>query len=113
MIRYEVPTCCFFAKVSDFLWMVQCSLSNNIPICIGWQSTYFTNKSLINRIFYILQINESATSVALITETMKRAQKAAEENRKQEMCEKKPTFDQIFVAFGGFHIEIVEFVRGS
>ena len=36
--------------------------------------------------FYLPQINQSPTSVAAVAETMKSAQKIAEENRKQEIC---------------------------
>ena len=56
---------------------------------------------------------------------MKRAQKIAEENRKQEICvtydlaiakiahqlqeEEVPKFDNVFFALGGFHIEMAAF----
>ena len=80
VIGSEAPTLLFSAKVSDFLWMAQCSLSNNVPMWVGWNSTLFEDKSPINKIFYLPQINQSPTSVAVVAETMKRAQKIAEEN---------------------------------
>ena len=53
---------------------------------IGWNSTFSADKSPVNRIFYVPQINESPPSVAVVAETMKRTQKIADENRKQEIC---------------------------
>ena len=53
---------------------------------VGWNSTFSADKSPVNRIFYLPQINESTPSVAVVAETMKRTQKIADENRKQEIC---------------------------
>ena len=55
VIRNKVPTSLFYAKVSDFLWMVQCSLSNNVEIWVGRSATFLADKSPINRIFYLSQ----------------------------------------------------------
>ena len=126
VIGNEVPTSLFSAKVSDFLCITQCSLSNNVPMWVGWNSTLFEDKLPINKIFYLPQINQPPTSVEVVPETMKRGQKIAEENRKQEICvtydlgiakialqlqeEEAPKFDNIFVVLGGFHIEMAAFV---
>ena len=83
VIRDEVLTSLFSANVSDFLWMAQCSLSNNVTMWIGWNSTLFADKSPINRNKLLTdkpQIYHSPTSVAVIAKTMKRAQKIAKEN---------------------------------
>ena len=125
MMQNRVLTLLFSAKVSDFLWMAQCSLSNNVPMWVGWNSTLFVDKSPINDIVYLPQINHSPTSVAVVAETMKRAGKIAEENRKQEICvtydltiakialqlqeEEAPKFETVFIALGVFHIEMKVF----
>ena len=44
VIGNEVPTLLFSEKVSDFLWMALCSLSNNVPMWVGWNSTLFEDK---------------------------------------------------------------------
>ena len=73
VVGNEVSTSLFSAKVSDFLWMAQFSLSNNVPMWVGSNSTLFVVKSPINKIFYLPQINRSLMSVAVVSETMKRA----------------------------------------
>ena len=53
VIRNKVQTSLFPTKVSDFLWMAQCNLSDNLPVWAGWNSTLFTDKSPIDRILYL------------------------------------------------------------
>ena len=84
----------------------------------GWAQnpTHFRVRSILKP-----QIYHSPTSVAVIAKTMKRAQKIAKENWKEELCvtydlaiakivlqpqEWKATkFDNVFVALGCFHID--------
>ena len=62
------------------MWMGQCSL------LAGWNSTVSADKLLINRMLCLPQIHQLLASSTVAAETAKRAQKIAEENRKQEIC---------------------------
>ena len=75
--------------------------------------------------WYLSDINQSPTSTAVVKETMKRPQQLAVECGKHEIVltydlaiakmameiqiEKVPTFDNILVTLGSFHIELAFF----
>ena len=86
MIRNKVPTWLFSTKVSDFWRMAQCSLSNNVPMWLGWNSTIFPDKSPINKIFYLPQTNQLPIVSAVVAETMKRGQQLLKKIERKEFA---------------------------
>ena len=86
MIRNKVPTWLFSTKVSDFWWMAQCSLSNNVPMWVGWNSTISPDKSPINKIFYLPQTNQLLIVSAVVAETMKRGQQLLKKIERKEFA---------------------------
>ena len=79
----------------------------------------------IEKIWYMRQINLSPTSNSVVVETMKRAQRVAEESNKDSIAvtydlaiakvamqiqtEEAPKYDNVYVAMGAFHIELALF----
>ena len=108
-------------KRSDFLWMVSNVVKSNTPMWGGWNSKYTNQIVPQHKIFYLPQIKESPTCKSVVLETLKRAQRIAEECHLSSInvtydlniakdafaiqCEESPTFDNIFISLGSFHIE--------
>ena len=57
---------------------------------VGWNSKHIPKSNEIQKVWYLPQINQSPTSVAVVAETLKRAQIIAEECRKKTIS---VTFD--------------------
>ena len=113
-------------KVNDLLWMIQFSIpSKSTRMCAGWNAQHRIDKKVTEKIWYLQAINQSPTSTSVVKETLKRAQKLAVECRKHGIVltydlamgkmameiqiEEAPTFDNIFVTLGSFHIGMAFF----
>ena len=86
----------------------------------GWNSTYGPREESMQKVWYLKQMNESPTSISVVAETLKRSQKVAEECNEnsisviydlaiakvamQLQAEEKPTYDNVFIHLGPFHI---------
>ena len=121
--RLLVPNTYKEARICDILWMMDFkSLPETTPMWVGWNSQLFPNTTAdMQKVWYLPQINESPTSISVVAETMKRAQRVASECNKKSIAvtydlaiakiasqlqaEESPKYDNIFVAFGAFHIE--------
>ena len=96
-----------------------CSKQDDIPIWVGWKARPTIKKqNTLQKVRYLHQINESPTSISVVQETMKRAQKIANEcSRKtiadtydlaiakssmQLQAEESPTYDNLFINMGDF-----------
>ena len=87
---------------------------------VGWNSRYGPREESMQKVWYLKQMNESPTSTSVVAETLKRSQKVAEECNKynisvtydlaiakvamQLQAEEKPTYDNVFIHLGPFHI---------
>ena len=99
------------AQQYNFLWTSDLTFnrqSGDVLMWVGWNS------------WYLKQMNESPTSTSVVTETLKQSQKVAEECDKnsisvtynlaigkvamQVQAEEKPTYDNVFIHLGSFHI---------
>ena len=123
--RQRIPESYQVAKVNDLLWMIQFSiLPKSTAMWVGWNVQHRIDKKATEKIWYLPAINQSPTST-VVKETMKRAQQLAVECGKREVAltydlaiakmvmeiqtEEAPTFDDIFVTLGSFHIEMAFF----
>ena len=124
--RVYVPDVRIKARMWDSLWMMEfCFWPANTPMWVGWNSKQIPNSNEIQKVWYVPQINQSPTSVAVAAETLKRAQIIVEECRKKTISvtfdlaiekialqlqpEESPKFNNVFVALGPFHIELAMF----
>ena len=106
--------------------MIQFSiLPKSTPMWVGWNAQHRIDKKATKKIWYLPAINQSPTSATVVKEMMKRAQQLAVECEKREFIltydlaiakiameiqiEETPTFDNIFVTLGSFHIEMTFF----
>ena len=87
---------------------------------VGWNSKYGSWEESIQKIWHLKQMNELPTSTSVVAQTIKRSQKVAEECHKysisvtyvlaivkvamQLQAEEKPTYDNVFIHLGPFHI---------
>ena len=87
---------------------------------VGWNSRYGPQEESTQKVWHLKQMNNSPTSTSAVAETLKQSQKVAEECNKYNMCdtcdlaiakvamqlqaEEKPTYDNVFIHFGPFHI---------
>ena len=87
---------------------------------LGWNSRYGPQEESTQKVWYLKQMNESPTSTTVVAETLKRSQNVAEECNKYNMsvtcdlaiakvamqlqAEEKPTYDNVFIDLGPFHI---------
>ena len=87
---------------------------------VGWNSRYGPQEDSTQKVWYLKQINESPSSTSVVVEALKRSQKVAEECNKyiisvtydlvipkvamQLQAEEKPTYDNVFIHLGPFHI---------
>ena len=92
---------------------------------IGWNAQHRIDKKATEKIWCLPAISQSPTSTAVVKETMKKAQQFAVEYGKREITltynlaiakmameiqiEEAPTFDNILVTLGSFHIEMAFF----
>ena len=105
----------------DTLWMIAFNNSYNTPMWTGFntQHTYETNHQEVG---YMKHIKLPPTRYDVVRETLVRSQAVAKECgqsqalvtydlaiakiAKKIQCESSPEFDNVFVMFGSFHIEL-------
>ena len=111
------------AQQHNFLWTSDLTFnrqSGNVPMWVGWNSRYGPQEESMQKVWYLKQMNESPTSTSVVAETLKPLQKVAEECNKynisvtydlaiakvamQLQAEEKPTYDNVFIHLGPFHI---------
>jgi hypothetical protein len=110
----------------DLAWLVSHFLKiPNIPAWVGYNSMIYQDNSSKQTISYLTTINESPTTVSVVLETMRQAQKVAEECNEDYMevtydlaiakvalqiqSMETPQFDNLFIHFGSFHIIMAYF----
>ena len=125
--RLYVPDSKRQSWLKDVLWMADI-LTNDIkgtPMWVGWNALLHPQYQHIQKIWYMRQLNQSPTSNSVVVETMKKAQRVAEEAHKdniavtydlaiakvamQIQAEESPKYDNLFIAMGAFHIEMALF----
>ena len=123
--RQRIPGSYQLAKVNDLLWIIYFSISSkSTPMWVRWNAQHRIDKKVTEKIRHVLAINQSPTLIA-IKKTIKRTQQMAVECRKREIAltydlaiaemameiqiKEPPTFDNIFVTLGSFHIEMASF----
>ena len=113
--RSYVPDSQKDSWLKDFLWMTDLFTNNlkTTPMWVGWNSLLYPRKLHYQKIWYLRQLNQSPTSCSVVVETMKKAQRVAEEahmdNAMQIQAEESPKYDNLFIAMGAFHIEMALF----
>ena len=124
--RHYIPDSYHSARFKDIIWMTEASFFPvETPMWVGWNSSYSSYTEASEVIWYLPQINISPTSNAVVRETMKRAQRMAVECNKENIAvtydlaiakmameiqvEEAPQFDNVFAAFGSFHVEMSYF----
>ena len=76
--RLNCPESYKKAQVKDFLWIADLTSSKqeDIPMWVGWNARQTIKKqNTLQKVWYLPQINESPTSILVVQETVKRAQK--------------------------------------
>ena len=98
---------------------------NETPMWTGWNSRQkkkSEEKKIIQKVWYLAQINESTTSNSDVVETLRRSLKIADAANGDSIsvtydltiakiglpvqAKEKPTFDRFFILLAFFHIEI-------
>ena len=113
------------AKRKDTLWMVSHALLAQTPMWVGWNSALTVDTLPRQSIGYMANLNMSPTRLDVVAETMRISQKLAKECEEshvlvhydlaiakpalQIQSTDSPAFDNIFVGFGAFHIELAYF----
>ena len=80
--RTKVPNSWKKAQQHNFLWTSDLAFnrqSGDVPMWVGWNSRYGPREESMQRVWYLKQMNGSPTSTSVVTEAVKRSQKAAEE----------------------------------
>ncbi len=109
----------------DVLWMMSTAMLENVPMWVGWNSRVTLDPSPPQNIGYMENICLPPTRLDVVVETMKRSQKTAEECGDnyaivtyylavaklalQIQSEETPTFDNVCVCLGAFHICLAYF----
>ena len=92
---------------------------------VGWNVRQTIKKqNTLQKVWYLPQINESPTSISVVQETMKKTAKECSrktiavtydleiaKSSMQLQAEESPTYDNLFIILGGFHIELAFFTR--
>lgn len=124
--RQVTPSNCDFIKKLDYMWLFSHFLNvSNTPMWVGFNSKVVEDDSLKQNVFYLTPIPYSPTNKNVVYETMRQAQKVAEECQQkyiqvtydlaiariayQIQSTKKPEFDNLFIHLGGFHIMMSHF----
>ena len=92
------------------------------PLWAGWNSLNFPDTSIMHKVWYLPQINQSPTTTTVVAETMNRAQRIAHECKKKYIAvtydlaiakvamkiqaTEMPKYDNIFINLGAFHVKM-------
>ncbi|EFN63888.1 hypothetical protein EAG_08093, partial [Camponotus floridanus] len=111
----------------DVLWMISYALEiPNTPMWVGFNSKFIEDfNTAQQKICYLTPINDSPTGKEVVLQTMKESQKIADELGEkcinviydlaiakvamQIQASEKPTYDNLFIHLGAFHIMIAYF----
>ena len=121
-IAFPPPSCHSYARSLDTLWsLAKVYFNETIPMWTEWNSLHVVDENPKQTVCYMDHIQQPATRLDVVKETLKRSQsvsKACGEEftlitydlavakiAKQLQCAESPTFDDIFIMFGSFHIE--------
>ena len=130
-----MPITSFSPQWLDLKRMIAFSFSRDVPMWVGWnarrESLNISNNiwpssaQFTQSIFYLPQINQSSSSIAVVGETLKRALAFAKQIERdsiavtydltiakiavQLQAEESPKYDKVFVAIGSFHMELAMF----
>lgn len=113
------------ATDKDLLWIMSLSRVDSVPMWLGYNCMMSTDHSEKQQIEYLPPINSSPTSYAIVNETLIMAKEIAEKCHQQHIIvtydlaiakmamqiqeKEKPTFENIFVNLGAFHMEMAFF----
>ena len=108
----------------DILWMLSMKLES-APLWTGWNCLVTEDQLPLQRIGYMENINHPPTQLDVIVETLCISQKVAEECGEkyaivtydlaiakpalQIQSQESPTYDNVFICFGAFHISLAYF----
>ena len=110
----------------DTIWMVSHALGlPNVPMWVGFNSRINDHDSPQQIISYLTPINASPTNTSIVLQTMEQSKKIAEDLQQpsiqvtydlaiakvalQIQASEKPTFDNLFIHLGPFHIMMAYF----
>ena len=125
-LSLNVPPSVEKAKEADILWMINLHVSSmRTPLWTGCNSLAFNDKTSVQKVWYLPQINQSPTTTAVVAETMNRALKIADESGRKSIAvtydlaiakvamqiqaTETPKYDNLFVNLGAFHVEMAFF----
>ena len=107
------------------MFCIECNPEKNTPLWAGWNSKFYSAEEPLQKIWYMKQINASATANSVVKETMQRALLVAEECQRKSIAvsydlaiakiamqiqeTERPAFDKLFICLGVFHIEMAFF----
>ena len=116
-------------KREDLLWKVTFNNIQSVLIWTGLNTKEHIETSSQQFVCYIKHIQQPSTRADLVKEILKRSQVVAEEGgqkytlvtydlamakiAKRIQCEETPEFDNAFIMFGSFHIEMAFFSLGA
>lgn len=124
--EYLLPGNFQLYKMIDTTWMICLSLQlPDVPMWVGFNSSLLSdNDNLQQRVSYLTPINESPTNKSVVLETMRQSQKICEVKQSsiqvtydlaiakvalQLQVTNKPSFDNLFIHLGPFHIMMAYF----
>ena len=122
---HDKPNNLKIAQAKDMAWTVSCALMNDTPMWTGWNSLVSVDVLPRQVIGYMENINLPPTRLDVVAETLKRSQAVAKECGEefalvtydlaiakpalQIQIDKAPNFDNVFICFGAFHIQMAYF----
>ena len=109
----------------DTLWMLLCSVFNDTPMWRGWNSQFAVDSLPKQTVHYMENIQLPPTRLDVVKDTLIRTQQVAKECHQKEIIvtydlaiakpalqiqsTEAPRFDNIFICFGAFHIQMTYF----
>ena len=113
------------AKLRDTAWAFSCALLEDTPMWVGWNALITAESLPKQRVKYMESISFPPTRLDVVQETMKMSQALAKECGQEFIvvtydlaiakpalliqAQDAPKFDNIFVCFGAFHIQMAFF----
>lgn len=121
--RHSIPSNLSTAKMSDTLWIMSLTLDKKeTPMWVGYNAKRIKDPLPIQKIAYMTQIDQSPTSLSVVAETLRICQKVARECKQSVIsvtydlaiakmaytiqATEAPTYDNVFIQLGSFHIEL-------
>lgn len=123
---FSLPDVTTRARHLDLVWMMSHALETDVlPMRVGFNARFYKDSLPRQEVHYMQNLNEPITSLAVLRHTLETTQKCAEEcNQKyglvtydlnaakpamQIQATDAPTFDDVFIMMGAFHIEMAFF----